>query len=47
MEGALYGDGGFFASGHGAGRDGRDFVTSPETGSLFGLCVARALDTLG
>jgi SAM-dependent MidA family methyltransferase len=35
---------GFFASGHGAGRAGRDFVTSPEVGSLFGACVARALD---
>jgi SAM-dependent MidA family methyltransferase len=41
MEAALYGDGGFFASGRGARRD---FVTSPETGSLFGACVARALD---
>jgi len=46
MEEALYGDGGFFASGHGAGRAGRDFVTSPETGPLFGRCVARALDRL-
>jgi SAM-dependent MidA family methyltransferase len=35
---------GFFESGHGAGRAGRDFVTSPEVGSLFGACVARALD---
>ena len=35
---------GFFASGRGAGRGGRDFVTSPEVGSLFGACVARALD---
>jgi SAM-dependent MidA family methyltransferase len=46
MAEALYGEGGFFASGHGAGRTGRDFVTSPETGSLFGACVARALDRL-
>jgi SAM-dependent MidA family methyltransferase len=46
MEEALYGDGGFFASGHGAGRAGRDFVTSPEAGPLFGVCVARALDRL-
>jgi len=46
MEVALYGEGGFFASGHGAGRAGRDFVTSPEVGPLFGLCVARALDRL-
>ena len=35
---------GFFASGRGAGRAGGDFVTSPEVGSLFGACVARALD---
>jgi len=42
MEAALYDpDGGFFASGRGARRD---FVTSPEVGSLFGACVARALD---
>jgi SAM-dependent MidA family methyltransferase len=41
MEAALYGEGGFFASGHGARRD---FVTSPEVGSLFGTCVARACD---
>jgi SAM-dependent MidA family methyltransferase len=41
---ALYGPGGFFTGGGGAGRAGRDFVTSPEVGSLFGLCVARALD---
>ena len=46
MEAALYGEGGFFASGQGAGRAGRDFVTSPEVGSLFGACVARALDRM-
>lgn len=46
METALYGDGGFFASGQGAGRAGRDFVTSPEVGPLFGACVARALDRM-
>ena len=46
MQEALYGDGGFFASGHGAGRSGRDFVTSPEIGPLFGVCVGRALDRL-
>ncbi len=46
MEAALYGDGGFFAQGHGAGRAGRDFVTSPEVGPLFGVCVARALDRM-
>jgi NADH dehydrogenase [ubiquinone] 1 alpha subcomplex assembly factor 7 len=46
MDIALYGDGGFFTSGHGAGRSGRDFVTSPEVGPLFGACAARALDRL-
>ena len=46
MEIALYGEGGFFAAGHGAGRAGRDFVTSPEVGPLFGACTARALDRL-
>ena len=44
VELALYGPGGFFTGGGGAGRAGRDFVTSPEVGSLFGHCVARALD---
>jgi SAM-dependent MidA family methyltransferase len=44
MEAALYGEGGFFASGRGAGRSQSDFITSPEVGSLFGACVARALD---
>jgi NADH dehydrogenase [ubiquinone] 1 alpha subcomplex assembly factor 7 len=34
---------GFFVSG-GAGRAGRDFVTSPEVGTLFGALVARAID---
>ena len=38
--------GGFFAAGRGAGRAGRDFVTSPEVGPLFGACTARALDRL-
>ncbi|MBK5289714.1 MAG: SAM-dependent methyltransferase, partial [Acidimicrobiia bacterium] len=44
VEAALYGPGGFFASGGGAGRGGRDFITSPEVGPLFGGCVARFLD---
>lgn len=44
LEEALYGDGGFYASGRGAGR-GRDFLTSPEVGPLFGAVLARALDT--
>jgi SAM-dependent MidA family methyltransferase len=34
----------FFGEGRGAGRAGRDFITSPEVGSLFGTLVARALD---
>ncbi len=42
---ALYDpEGGFFTTGGGAGRAGRDFVTSPETGSLFGALIARLLD---
>lgn len=44
VEAALYGPGGFFATGGGAGRGGRDFITSPEIGPLFGVCVARFLD---
>ena len=40
---ALYGDGGFYVSGGGAGKR-RDFLTSPEVGPLFGAVVARALD---
>lgn len=44
VELSLYGPDGFFTGGRGAGRAGRDFVTSPEVGPLFGVCVARALD---
>ena len=44
VELALYGEGGFFTRARGAGRAGRDFVTSPEVGTLFGTLVARALD---
>ncbi len=45
VDAALYGEpGGFFARGGGAGRAGRDFVTSPEVGVLFGALVARFLD---
>lgn len=42
---ALYGEGGFYVSGGGAGKR-RDFLTSPEVGPLFGAVVARALDEL-
>ena len=45
LEHALYDpDEGFFSRGGGAGRAGRDFVTSPEVGTLFGLLVSRALE---
>jgi SAM-dependent MidA family methyltransferase len=44
VEGALYGPAGFFTRARGAGRAGRDFVTSPEVGPLFGALMARALD---
>jgi SAM-dependent MidA family methyltransferase len=43
VEALLYGDGGFFSSGAGAGRRA-DFLTSPEVGPLFGAVVANALD---
>ncbi|MGD9797149.1 MAG: SAM-dependent methyltransferase [Acidimicrobiia bacterium] len=43
MELLLYGEGGFFASGAGAGRRA-DFLTSPEVGPLFGAVVANRLD---
>jgi NADH dehydrogenase [ubiquinone] 1 alpha subcomplex assembly factor 7 len=48
VEEALYGEGGFFASGRGAGRGvggtGGDFITSPEVGPIFGALVGEALD---
>jgi SAM-dependent MidA family methyltransferase len=44
VEVALYGPGGFYADGGGAGRRGGDFLTSPEVGPLFGAVVARYLD---
>jgi SAM-dependent MidA family methyltransferase len=47
QDAALYDeDDGFFTTGGGAGRVGRDFVTSPEVGSLFGALVARHLDAV-
>ncbi len=44
MEHSLYGPEGFFTRGRGAGRAGRDFMTSPQIGPLFGALVGRALD---
>ena len=35
---------GFYARGAGAGRGGRDFLTSPEVGPLFGAVLADFLD---
>jgi NADH dehydrogenase [ubiquinone] 1 alpha subcomplex assembly factor 7 len=43
VEEALYGPGGFYTSGGGAGRH-RDFLTSPELGGMFGVLVGRAVD---
>jgi SAM-dependent MidA family methyltransferase len=34
----------YFAGPGGAGRAGRDFVTSPEVGTLYGALLAKALD---
>ncbi|MEL7207110.1 MAG: SAM-dependent methyltransferase, partial [Actinomycetota bacterium] len=36
-------DHGFYAGDAGAGR-GRDFLTAPEVGPLFGAVLARAID---
>ena len=44
VEAALYGPGGFFALGRGAGRGGTDFITGPEVGPIFGALVAEGLD---
>jgi SAM-dependent MidA family methyltransferase len=44
MEAALYGPHGFYQRGHGAGTQ-RDFLTSPEVGTLFGAVLARRIDT--
>ena len=43
MRAAMYGPSGFYSKGNGAGTS-RDFLTSPEVGSLFGAVVARRLD---
>lgn len=44
VEAALYGPEGFYETGGRAGRRGASFVTSAESGPLFGAVVARALD---
>ena len=44
MDLALYGEGGFYATGARPGRTGH-FLTSPEVGPLFAEVVARALDS--
>ncbi|MDZ7674417.1 MAG: SAM-dependent methyltransferase [Acidimicrobiales bacterium] len=44
VEAALYGPDGFYETGGRAGRRGASFVTSPESGPLFGAVIARALD---
>lgn len=45
MDTVLYDpDAGFYAAGGRAGGRAGDFVTSPETGPLFGAVVARAVD---
>ena len=45
MEQALYHPRhGFYSSGGQAGRRGRDFLTSPEVGPLFGAVLAKAID---
>tara|TARA_Y100001936_G_scaffold237893_1_gene269082 strand:- start:111 stop:1130 length:1020 start_codon:yes stop_codon:yes gene_type:complete len=44
VEEALYGPDGFFSKGQRAGAVGADFITSPETSTLFGACIAEYLD---
>jgi SAM-dependent MidA family methyltransferase len=44
MAEALYGPDGFFVTGGRAGGSDGDFLTSPETGGLFGRMWGRALD---
>ncbi len=45
VERSLYGADGFYSSGRGAaGRRGGDFVTSAETGPLFGAVLANRID---
>ena len=44
VEEALYGQHGFYSTGQRAGSEGADFITSPETSTLFGACIAEYLD---
>lgn len=44
VQSSLYGPTGFYTRGGGAGRR-RDFLTSPEVGTLFGAVIAQALDS--
>lgn len=44
MELALYGEAGFYTNARGAGRAGRDFLTSVQVGPLFAFMVARTID---
>lgn len=43
-EEALYGPEGFYTRYGTAGTEGADFITSPETSTLFGACIATYLD---
>ncbi|MDP7066663.1 MAG: hypothetical protein QF637_03475, partial [Acidimicrobiales bacterium] len=45
-EEALYGPDGFYTKDQRAGSVGADFITSPETSTLFGSCIAGYLDRL-
>ncbi len=44
MQLALCGECGFYTTGGRAGRQGGDFITSPEVGPLFGTVIAREFD---
>ncbi len=46
VEEALYGLRGFYTRGGKAGKNAGDFITSPETSTLFGGCIAVYLDRI-